>query len=201
MRTPRPFGERTGAEAVGAEAVVVGCSAGGLEALSTLLPHLPAGFPMPVVVVAHTGADAEQLLAELLDRASPLPVAVAEDKGPVTPGRVHLAPTGYHLLIEPDRTFALSVDAKVCNVRPAADVLFQSAADVYGPGLVGVVLTGGNADGAAGLAAIHRAGGLGIVQDPATAVAPEMPRAAIAAGGADRILPLAEIGPFLRGLV
>lgn len=182
------------------QAIVVGCSAGGLEALRAILPHLPPGFPIPIIVVAHTGSDAEHLLADLLERATPLPVAVAMDKDPIVPGCVYLAPTGYHLLIEPDHSFALSIDPKVCNVRPAADVLFESAADVYGPGLAAVVLTGSNADGAAGLAAVRRAGGLGIVQTPATAAWPEMPRSALTRAGADHILPLDRIGPFLSTL-
>jgi len=179
------------------DAVVMGCSAGGLEVLRTILPRLPAGFRLPVVVVAHTSDESGGLLAELLDACCALPARVAEDKTPVSGGTIHVAPPGYHLLIEHGLTFALSLDAKVCNVRPAIDVLFASAAEVFQERLVGVLLTGANEDGCAGLAAIKALGGLTIAQDPDTAAAQTMPRSAIAAGVVDHVLSPAAIAGFL----
>jgi two-component system chemotaxis response regulator CheB len=178
-------------------AVVIGCSAGGLEVLRTILPRLPADYPWPVVVVSHTTADAGDLLAQLLDRCCALPVRVAEDTNAVAGGTIYVAPPGYHLLIERDQSFALSIDAKVCNVRPAIDVLFQSAAEAFDGRLVGVLLTGANEDGRAGMVAIKALGGLTLVQDPETAFADIMPRSAITAGVADYVLAPAAIADFL----
>lgn len=183
------------------DAVAIGCSMGGLQALRCLLGPLPGNFPLPVIVVSHVGSDGQGLLAELLGRDCAMPVTEAEDKAPVVSGRVFVAPAGYHLLVEDDRTFSLSVDPKVCNVRPSIDVLFESAADVYGKRLIGVVLTGANSDGARGLKAIRDAGGHGIVQDPASAMADAMPKAAIDAGGADRIVPLEDIAGTLLSIL
>lgn len=170
--------------------VVVGCSAGGLDALTRLLGPLPADFPLPVVVVAHMAPDPGNLLVELLDQRCSLAVREAEEKEPVQAGTIHIAPPGYHLLLERDLTFALSVDARVCNSRPSIDVAFESAADACGAGTIGVVLTGANSDGTLGLVAIKKKGGAGLVQDPATAEAETMPRSAIAAGAADFVGPL-----------
>ena len=180
------------------DAVVVGCSAGGLDALREILHGMPADFPVPVIVVAHHAADGDLLMAEVLGRDSPLRVCALEEKEAATPGRVHIAPGGYHLLVEADGTFSLSVDPKVCNCRPAIDVLFETAADAYGPRLIGVLLTGANRDGSQGLLAIRRAGGMTVVQDPATAAVATMPQAAIDAGAADRVLALGDIAAFLR---
>lgn len=171
-------------------AVVVGCSAGGLDALRRLLAPLPAHFPLPIVVVAHTAPDGGSLLAQLLDRVCQLHVVQAAEKIPAEAGRVYVCPAGYHLLVEQDQTLSLSVDERVCNVRPAIDVLFESAADAWGAGLIGIVLTGANSDGTAGLLAIKAAGGYGLVEDPAQAYAPTMPRSAIEAGAADCVLDL-----------
>jgi two-component system chemotaxis response regulator CheB len=183
------------------EAVVAGCSAGGLEALRALLGPLPADFPLPILVVAHTAPDGDgRLLAGLLARACRLPVTEVVDKQPIRPGRVCLAPADYHLLVEPDRSLALSLDPKVCNVRPSIDVLFESAADVYGRRLIGVILTGANRDGSRGLQVLHAAGGVGLVQDPSTALAAAMPRAAIEAGGADHVAALDAMAGLLVAL-
>lgn len=179
------------------DAVVLGCSAGGLEVLRLILPGLPAGFPLPVVVVAHTSPDSGGLLAELLSHCCALPVRIAEDKAPVEGGIIHVAPPGYHLLIEHNLSFALSVDAKVCNVRPAIDVLFAAAAEAFAGRLAGVLLTGANEDGRAGLAAIRALGGLTIAQDPDTAAADTMPRSAIDAGVVDHVLAPGAIAGFL----
>ena len=181
--------------------VVVGCSAGGLEALRHLLAPLPATFPLPIVVVAHTAADGGGMLAPLLDAITPLPVVEAGDKMAAEPRRVHIAPAGYHLLLEADETFSLSVDDKVRNVRPAIDVLFDSAADVWTDGTIGIILTGANNDGTAGLKAIKALGGVGIAEDPDQAFADIMPRAAIAAGLIDHVVPLGAIAATLTALV
>jgi len=183
------------------DVIVIGCSAGGFEALRTILQPLPKDFPVPIVVVSHVAPDFGELLAELLGRRCAMAVCEAEDKSPLLPRTIHVAPAGYHLLLEADRTFSLSVDAKVCGVRPSVDVLFESAADGFGGGVIGIVLTGANDDGAHGLRMIHDAGGLGLVQDPAEAKSPEMPLAAIAAGGADFVVPLGEISSRLLELI
>jgi len=180
------------------DAVVIGCSAGGLEALREILPGLPADFPVPVIVVAHSGMDGDLLMAEVLERDCPLRVSGASEKEVAVPGHVYIAPGGYHLLIEADGSFSLSVDPKVCNCRPSIDVLFESAADAYGERLIGVLLTGANHDGSRGLLAIRRAGGVGVVQDPATALVATMPQAAIDIDGADHVVPLRDIAGFLR---
>jgi two-component system chemotaxis response regulator CheB len=182
------------------ELVAVGCSWGGLAALSRLLEHLPDGVDLPIVVAQHRGPDSLRgALAATLQRRFERPVAEVEDKDPIAPGRVYIAPPDYHLLVEPG-SFALSVDEHVQYARPSIDVLFESAADAYGERVIGVVLTGANADGAAGLARIVERGGAAIVQDPDTAEAPEMPAAALAAVAATTVLPLEGIGPHIAEL-
>jgi two-component system chemotaxis response regulator CheB len=177
--------------------VVIGCSWGGLGALQAILDDLPADFPSPVIVVQHRGVEARDSgLAESLARHCALPVRTAEDKDQIEPGTVFVAPPGYHLLVEPG-TLALSTDERVHYSRPSIDVLFDSAADAYGDDVIGVILTGANADGAAGLRTIRERGGLGLVQDPAEAERDAMPLAAISAGAADQVLPLAAIGAEL----
>lgn len=162
------------------DAAVIGCSAGGLQALLRILKPLPADLGIAIVIVSHTPADGAGLLPHLLDRECGLPVREAEEREPVRPRQVYVAPPNYHLLIECDFTFALSVDPRVCNVRPAVDVLFASAADAYRHRVAGIVLTGANSDGANGLKAIAAAGGFCLVQDPGSAAADAMPRAALA---------------------
>ena len=179
--------------------VVVGTSTGGLAAMQVLLPGLAEGFPWPVILVQHRSKEPGSELCRYLRRCCRWNVSEPDDKEPIMPGRVYLAPRDYHLLVEKGN-FALSTEAPVYFARPSIDVLFESAADAYGAGVVGVVLTGANGDGARGLARIKAAGGIAVVQDPAMARAPEMPRAAIAAAAEDRVLPLPEIAPFLNGL-
>lgn len=181
------------------DACVIGASAGGVGALIELLSHLSPDLAITVVVVLHTGPQASGL-AEVLGQRSKLPVKSAEHGLEALPGRVWLAPPGYHLLVENDRRFSLSIDEKVCFVRPAADVLFTSAADVWHQHLIGVVLTGGNEDGAAGLREIRSRGGLAIVQSPEDAEVPAMPEAALRIAGADHTLALKEIAPLLNQL-
>ncbi|MCK9238779.1 chemotaxis protein CheB [Desulfocurvus sp.] len=178
-------------------AVVVGASAGGMEALALVLGALEADFPLPVLVVQHISPAAATAIPELLDERCRIRVKEADEKETPRPGTAYLAPPNYHLLVERDATLSLSTEGRVCFARPSVDVLFETAALAFGPALVGVVLTGGNEDGSRGLAAIARAGGRTIVQAPATAVAPEMPRAALAATRADHVLPPEDIGPLL----
>ena len=181
----------------GYDAIVIGASAGGFAALAEILPRLPAALPLAVVVVQHLHPDGGEYMVEFLGRRCALPVKEAEDKEPVLPGVIYVAAAQYHLLIERDLTFSLSADEKVHYSRPSIDVLFESAAAAYGPKLIGVVLTGANDDGAAGLAAIKTGGGLTIVQDPATAEVSFMPQAALAGTAVDHVLDLAAIGRLL----
>jgi two-component system chemotaxis response regulator CheB len=182
------------------EAVVVGASAGGVEALSVLLPALGAESRVAVFVVLHLPRERPSMLVEIFRHKCALPVVEAQDKEPVRPGTIYLAPPDYHLLVEKGNQIALSADELVNFSRPSIDVLFESAADVYGPRLLGVLLTGNNRDGAIGLQAIRRAGGVTVAQDPAQAQAPYMPEAAISLGSASQVLPLEEIAGLLRRL-
>ena len=181
------------------EIVVVGTSIGGLKALQELLTGLPEDFRVPVVIVQHRGKDSETGLCDFLGRTSRIPISEPEDKESILQGHAYLAPRDYHLLVT-DGSFALSTDSPVAFARPSVDVLFESAADEFKERTIGVVLTGANHDGARGLAAIKWRGGLTIVEDPARATCREMPDAAIAGSEVDRIMPLAEIGPFLGNL-
>lgn len=179
------------------EAVVIGVSAGGMEALATIIPGLCASFSLPVVVAQHVAEGSGSYLAEYLDERSLLTVREAEEKEALCPGTVYLAPPGYHLLIERDRSFSLSADPRVNFSCPSIDVLFESAADAYGPSLIGIVLTGANSDGSHGLAKVKEQGGLTIVQDPRDAQAVWMPRAALEIAQPDYIARLEEIAPLL----
>ncbi|HUQ21656.1 MAG TPA: chemotaxis protein CheB [Gaiellaceae bacterium] len=182
------------------EVIAIGASWGGLQAVSTLLEGIPAELDQAIVIAQHRSAESTRgTLEGLLQRHTPRPVLEPSDKELVEPGRVYLAPANYHLLVDATR-FALSVDERVQFARPSIDVLFDSIAQAYRDRAIGIVLTGANADGAAGLAAIKRNGGVAIVQDPATATKKAMPEAAIAAAQADAVLPLEEIGSFLHGL-
>jgi two-component system, chemotaxis family, protein-glutamate methylesterase/glutaminase len=181
---------------MGYELLVVGSSLGGLHALATVLAGLGDGFPLPIVIAQHREAGSDDLLCTLLQRSCSLPVGSPEDKDEITAGRVYIAPPDYHLLIDEGR-FALSTEGPVNSARPSIDVLFESAADAYGQGVIGVVLTGMSNDGALGAARIEARGGLVVVQDLETAEGKVMPRAAMAACGACQVLALAEIGPFL----
>jgi two-component system chemotaxis response regulator CheB len=186
--------------AIPVEAIVIGASAGAVQALSTLLPALPANFPIPVLIVVHVPADRSNALVPLLQKKCRLTVKEAEDKEPAQAGVAYFAPSDYHLLVETGRTLALSADGLVVHARPSIDVLFESAAEAYGPALVGVILTGANEDGAAGLSSICRAGGLALVQDPEEAYAGTMPSAALSACASARRLPLSHITPYLLDL-
>ena len=180
----------------GCDLIVMGGSWGGMSAVGRLLEDLPADFPAPVVVVLHRGEGSGDALSVILGRRGPLPVRDVEDKSELTTGCVHVAPPGYHLLVERG-SLALSTDPAVHYSRPSIDVTFESAAEAYEDRVVGVVLTGDNEDGAAGLREIKRYGGVTIVEDPETAERPIMPRAAIAKARPDAVLPLERIGPTL----
>jgi two-component system chemotaxis response regulator CheB len=179
------------------EVVVIGCSMGGMAALEEIFKVLPAEFPVPIVVAQHRYRTSGDALPSFLRRHSKLSVVDALDKQWIHPGHVYLAPADYHLLLDRDGELSLSVDAAVAYSRPSIDVLFESAADAFRGGCVGVILTGANADGARGATRIKQRGGFVIVQDPETAESPDMPRAAIRMARVDRILPLNRIGPFL----
>jgi two-component system chemotaxis response regulator CheB len=181
--------------------VVVGASLGGLRAVSELLEVLPDGVDLPVVLAQHRAPDTERdSLAALLRRHTHRTVVEPGDKDPIRPQHVYVAPPDYHLLVDTPGSFALSTGERVQYARPSVDVLFESAADAYGERTIGIVLTGANADGAAGLLAIRDVGGVTIVQDPETAEARQMPDAAIRATAADAVLPVREMGTFLLGL-
>lgn len=169
--------------------VAIGTSWGGLAALTTLLGALPADFSVPVVVVQHRSNDSERLLCHLLQDATDLRVCEIEDKDELTPGTVHVAPANYHVLIEQGYV-SLTVEEPVRFSRPSIDVMLTSASDTYGAGVIGVVLTGANEDGARGLAHIVKRGGRALVQDPKTAEIPIMPVAAIRAVPTAEVLPL-----------
>lgn len=183
------------------QAIVIGGSAGGVDALLGVLSNLPQGMRVPVICMLHMPASRESRLAEVFAPRLPVPVREAVDKQNIEEATVYFAGSGYHLSIEQDRSFSLSCEPPVHFARPAIDVLMASAADVYGEALVGILLTGANADGAAGMAEIHDKGGFTVVQDPAEAQVATMPRAAIAASAPDLILPLAAIGRLLQSLV
>ncbi len=191
MKTPpsRPY-----------DAVVIGVSSGGLSALSTILPQLPADFPASIIVVQHLSPGADDFLSRHLDNICALKVVEADDKDVLEPGHVYIAPPNYHLLVESGGTLALSIEPRVNYSRPSVDVLFETAADAFADRLVGIVLTGANNDGAKGLQRIKQYGGLTIAQSPDSAQADAMPRAAIETASPHHVLPLDAIAPFLNDL-
>lgn len=184
----------------GTSIVVVGASWGGLAALSCLIGGLPAEFGAPVTVVQHRSRHADNLLASLLQDVTTLPVVEVEDKEPLLPGSVYIAPANYHMLFE-DGHLSLTTDPLVRFSRPSIDVTFISAADTYLSSTIGVVLTGANDDGARGLRHIVDRGGRAIVQDPATAESPVMPHAAQRAVPEADVVPLERIADHLVKIV
>lgn len=178
------------------EIVVIGTSWGGLSALSTVVAGLPSTFALPIVVVQHRSRDAAGLLAELLQTRTRLSVVEVDDKRPIAPGHVFIAPPNYHLLVERG-FFSLTTDAPVRYSRPSIDVTFVSAADEYGARTVGIVLTGANEDGALGMRRIADRGGHTVVQDPATAESPIMPQGALRLVPQSLVLPLEGIARHL----
>jgi two-component system, chemotaxis family, protein-glutamate methylesterase/glutaminase len=182
------------------DAIVIGASAGGVEALLTLLPALSAALSVPVFIVLHLPRDRPSLLADIFMRKCAVPVREAQDKEPVRPGTVYFAPPDYHLLIDAGPQLCLSADELVHYSRPSIDVLFESAAEIYGPRLLGIILTGANQDGAEGLAAVHAAGGITIVQQPHSAQVKQMVVSALDRNPTSFILDLAGISALLHTL-
>lgn len=178
------------------ELIVVGTSLGGLRAMQILLTKFPSGFPVPIAIVQHRSKTSDDSLSRFLQKWTRLRIRDAEDGEMLKPGHVYLAPADYHLLVEPGR-LTLSVEEPVQYSRPSIDVLFESAADAYRSRLIGVILTGANADGAAGAKKIKSRGGIVVVQDPETAEARAMPEAAIKAAKVDRVMPVSKIAAFL----
>ncbi|MBW8732885.1 MAG: chemotaxis protein CheB [Asticcacaulis sp.] len=182
------------------KAVAIGVSAGGLKALSAILPGLPADFPLPVFIVIHLPPGKTSIVADLFAEKCRIAVREAEDKAPIEPGVVYFAPPDYHLLVDPEGCLALSSDEPVLFSRPSVDVLFESAADVYGPSLLGIILTGANNDGALGLKTIIKAGGQGLIEKPEEAYASMMPKSAIEACPTARVMSLDDIAAHVRAL-
>ena len=181
-------------------AVVIGASAGGIAALTTILPALPSSFPVPIVAVLHQHPGGGAGWPEYLGRQTALAVVEVEDKMPLAAGTIHCAPPGYHLLMEQDGSFALSIDEKVHYARPSIDLLFSSAAVAFGPALIGIILTGANDDGAEGLAEIAARGGIAVVQSPTSAAWPTMPAAALQAVPQALVVDLEAIAATLMAL-
>ena len=179
--------------------VVVGTSAGGLEALRALVAALPATFPAPICVVMHTSPQSPGVLPEILQRSGSLTASNARNAERLLPGHIYVAPPDCHLVVEPG-SVRVTKGPKENRFRPAVDPLFRSAAQVFGPAAIGVILTGNLDDGAAGLWAIKRLGGIAVVQDPADAMFPSMPLHALARVDADHVVPIAELAPLLMRL-
>jgi two-component system chemotaxis response regulator CheB len=177
--------------------IVIGGSAGAIEVLGQVLARLTRAFTPAVAIVIHLPAEGPNVLHEVLARPGSPPMKLAEDKEPIVPGTVYFAPPDYHLLVESGRTFALSQDERVHFSRPAIDVLFESAADAYGERLMGIVLSGANADGAAGLRAVADAGGLTVVQSIESADVIAMPAAALQAAPGSMQLDASALGDLL----
>jgi two-component system, chemotaxis family, protein-glutamate methylesterase/glutaminase len=175
------------------EAIVIGVSSGGMNAMKVMFSLLPKDFNIPIIIVQHIGAFSDNQLIKILNDKSNLFIKEADEKERVENGKVYIAPPNYHLMIERDKTFSLTVDERVNYARPSIDVLFESAAEAYRNKLIGVILTGSNSDGTAGLKKINEYEGLTIAQDPKTAESAYMPASAIAAIKPDYILSLDEI--------
>jgi two-component system chemotaxis response regulator CheB len=184
-----------------ADAVVIGASAGGIDALFGLLEELRPPLRAAIVTVLHLPEDRDSRLVDVFAQRLRIPVREAVAHAPIEAGTLYFAPPGYHLLLESDRSFSLSCEPPVLFSRPSIDVLLESAADAYGERLAGLILTGANEDGAQGLACIQRQGGLTAVQDPQEAAYPAMPAAAIALASPHYVLPLAGLRSLLHTVV
>ncbi|AVU76853.1 chemotaxis protein CheB [Pseudomonas sp. Fig-3] len=182
------------------QAIVVGASAGGVEALLKVFGQLPKGFGVPILVVLHLPDERDSQMAQVFGHRLAIPVQEAQDKQNIQPGTLYVATPGYHLSVEADRSLSLSLEEPVHHSRPSIDVLFESAADAFGPNLLAVVLTGANNDGAQGLAKVRELGGITVVQDPGEAQVSTMPEAALALQEPDHILTLQGIGQLLAAL-
>ncbi len=200
MTPPHTF-ETLTPETIAPEAIVIGVSAGGLKALTAILPTLPADYPLPIMTVIHLPPDRKSIVASLFQEKCALIVVEAEDKIAIEPGTVYFAPPDYHLMVEPDRRLSLSSEEPVLFSRPSVDVLFETAADAYGEGLIGVILTGASDDGAAGLKAVLAAGGTGLIECPEDAYATAMPEAARQLNPQAHIMSLEQIALYLQKAV
>jgi two-component system chemotaxis response regulator CheB len=184
----------------GRDIILIGASAGGVEALKALVRGLSADLPAAVFVVLHVTAEGPSHLPEILTRSGPLPAAHARDGERVHHGCIYIAPPDYHMLLN-NGAVCLSHGARENHARPAIDPLFRSAAAAFGPRVVGVILSGALYDGTAGLVALRRSGGVAVVQDPADALVDSMPSSALAVAGADYVVPAAGMGAVLTNLV
>ena len=180
------------------QAVVIGSSAGGLNALKKIFNTLEKGFPLPIIIVQHISPDTDNYLPTLLDNLKKINVKEADEKEVPKKGTAYVAPPNYHLLIEGDRSFTLTVGERVNYARPSIDILFETAAEAYREGLIGIILTGANNDGSRGLKKIKEMGGVAIVQDPKEAESDAMPLAAIEATNVDHVMKLSDIVNFLN---
>jgi len=179
------------------EAIVIGTSSGGMNALKFLFSALPIEFGIPIIIVQHISPRSENQWIKLLNNNSKLYLKEADEKEKIEHGKVYIAPPNYHLMIEQNKTFSLTIDERVNYSRPSIDVLFESAAEAYKNKLIGVILTGSNSDGTKGIKRIKEYGGLTIAQDPETAESSYMPASAIAAIQPDYILSLENISGLL----
>lgn len=179
---------------------MIGGSAGSLQVILKLLPELRLSNPVTIVIVLHRKASHDETLVELLSTKTNWPVREAEEKEPILPGHIYIAPPDYHLLVESDHTFSLDVSEKVNYSRPSIDITFESAAEVYGPALLAILLSGANADGQQGMHNIKAAGGTCVVQHPESAEVAYMPMQAIGNVEIDAILHAEELAPFLNQL-
>lgn len=179
------------------KAVVIGVSTGGVSALKAVLRELPADFSLPVLIVSHIAPDADDGLARLLDSICAIHVKEADEMETICPGTVYLAPANYHLLVERDGHLSLSVDPPVNFARPSVDLLFESAADAFGPALIGIQLTGAGSDGSKGLLKIKKNRGVAIVQNPDDADMDSMPRSALELLKPDYLVPLQKLADLL----
>ena len=179
------------------KAVVIGISAGGTKALRQILPKLPGNFPLPIIIIQHMGVQSDGYFIDFLNQRCKLRVVEANEKEKIKPGYIYFPPPNYHLLVEADETFSLSLEGRVNYARPSIDVLFESAAYVYRTGLIGIIMTGANGDGSLGLKKIQEMGGCVWVQNPETAEVDSMPSAAVQQTHPDEIINLEEIIPLL----
>ena len=179
------------------EAIVIGVSSGGMNAMKIMFSLLPKEFKIPVIIVQHVGARSDSHWIKLLNAQSRINIKEADEKERIENGNVYIAPPNYHLLIEKNKTFSLTIDERVNYARPSIDVLFESAAEAYRNKLIGVVLTGSNNDGGNGIKRIKKYGGLAVIQDPQTAESSYMPASAIAAVTPDHVLSLDDITQLL----
>jgi two-component system chemotaxis response regulator CheB len=197
MKTTFPGNEQNERPLPAVDAIVVGASAGGVEALLKIFAGLRRGYRLPIITVLHVPQERRSQLAQVFQARLPIPVKEADDKEDIAPGTLYFAPPGYHLSVEHDFSLSLSQEDRVFHSRPSIDILFDSAADAYGQRLMGVLLTGANNDGACGLSRIKQCGGMTVIQDPDNAQARTMPEAALALHKPDYLLPLNDIGQLL----